>query len=75
MHSRHTVYLQLTIKASSSLTSDGRSKQASAAAYEHKEAQRTSEPADTHNLCQHGDVDGDRSTIHQAVRCAESSQL
>lgn len=65
--------LQLTIKASFSLTSDGRSKQASTAAYEHEKPQCTSEPVDAHNLSQHGDVDGDRGTIHQAVSCTESS--
>ncbi len=75
MHSWYTGCLHLTIKASFSLTSNGWSKQASAAAYEHEEPQCTSEPLDAHNLKQHGDVDSHRGTVHQAVSCAESNQF
>ena len=62
-------------RASVSLTSDGRSEQASAAAYEHEEAHRAAEPVDAHHLGQHGELDGDRGAEHDAVRRAEGGQL
>lgn len=64
-----------TLKASSRHTCDRRPQKASAAADEHEEAQRTPQPVDAHHLSQHGDVDGHRGAVCQAVGHAEDGQL